>query len=177
MRKTEREIKDPQTVAALLQRAEYVHLCLWDGEKPYAVPVSFGYQDGALYFHGSHKGRKAECLRVCDRVAFSVVVEYSLSRQPKACDYTAHFKSVCGVGRATFVEDPAGKRRALDIVMRQYGGPEGRYTDEALGATCVVRLDVEELTGKANPPWQGDAVLDDAPEELSGEGERLSSVD
>jgi len=160
MRKTEREIRDVKLVEALLQRAEYVHLSLWDGEKPYTVPVSFGYADRALYFHSSLKGRKAEALRACDRVGFSAVVEYSLSRQLKGCDFTAHFKSVCGVGRAAFLEDPAEKARALDVIMRHYGGPEGHYKPEVLQITAVVRVDVEEMTGKANPPWQGGVQLD-----------------
>ena len=156
MRKAEREIKNIKLVEALLNRAEYVHLAMWDGTSPYVVPVNFGYKDRVLYFHSSYKGKKAECLRACDRVCFEAVVEYSLSRQTKACDYTAHFKSVVGAGRASFVEDPAEKRAALDVIMNGCDGPLGRYDEKILAVTAVIRVDVEELTGKANPPWQGD---------------------
>ena len=175
MRKAEREIKDFKLVEALLQRAEYVHLALWDGVSPYIVPVSFGYADKALYFHSSCKSRKADCLRLCDRVGFSAVLEYDLKRMPKACDYTAHFRSVVGTGRATLLQGREEKLRGLDIVMGHYGGPQGHYPEAVLDITCVVRVDVLEMTGKSNPPWQGDPVLE-VEERGPGGGEFLDSA-
>ena len=178
MRKAEREVKDFKLVEALLQRAEYVHLAMWDGASPYVVPVSFGYKDRALYFHSSFDGKKAECLRACDQVSFDAVVEYELSRQLKACGFTSHYKSVVGRGRISIVEDLHEKVRALDIIMAHYDAPQGKYEETILARTCVVRVDVEELTGKANPPWQGDEeyeVLDAVGS--AGGGERLSSGD
>ncbi|GFK93450.1 hypothetical protein NNJEOMEG_01283 [Fundidesulfovibrio magnetotacticus] len=161
MRKSDREVLDPIVVEALLQRAEYVHLALRDGEETYSVPVSFGYRDRALYFHGAAEGRKARALRACDRVSFSAVVECELARQIKACAYSAHYKSVCGSGRATILTDPEEKAAALDVIMGHYEGPTGPYPPEMLKRTEVVRLDVEVLSGKANPPWQGGVELDD----------------
>lgn len=160
MRKIERKIKDFKLVEELLQRAEYIHLAMWDGVSPYVVPVSFGYKDRVLYFHGSYKGKKAECLKNCDKVSFDAVVEYALSPTSKACDYTAHFKSVTGVGRASFVEDRAEKAKALDVIMAHYGGPTREYEDKILDITSVVRIDLDELVGKSNPPWQGDTIQD-----------------
>jgi len=176
VRKAEREIKDFKLVEALLQRAEYVHMALWDGTSPYVIPVSFGYADRVLYFHSSANGKKAQCLRTCDRVSFDAVLEYELSRQLKSCGYTAHFKSVVGVGRASFVQGAEAKRRALDIIMSHYNGPTGHYPDEVLDVTAVVRVDIEELTGKSNPPWQGDPELE-VVETVGGADESLSSAD
>nr|WP_279343379.1 pyridoxamine 5'-phosphate oxidase family protein [Fundidesulfovibrio terrae] len=160
----------------MLMRAEYIHLAMWDGASPYVVPVSFGYKDRALYFHSSLKGRKADCLRACNRVSFDAVIEYSLSRQLKPCDYTAHFKSVVGVGRASFVTDRAEKRAALDLIMSHYDGPVREYEDKVLDVTCVVRIDLDELTGKSNPPWQGDEQYE-VVDTVGSTGERLSSAD
>jgi len=156
VRKAEREIQDAKLVVSLLLRAEYVSMAMWDGHTPYVVPVNFGFEDGVLYFHGSRTGKKADCLRTCDRVCFEAVIEHTLRRGEKACKYTSHYKSVVGSGRASFVEDIQEKRRAFDIIMRHYAGPENAWEDAALAAIAVVRVDVEQLTGKANPPWQGD---------------------
>jgi hypothetical protein len=156
VRRNDREVKDPKLVEALLMRAEYVHLAMWDGAAPYVVPVNFGFEDGVLYFHGAPKGRKAECLRAHDRVSFSAVAHYELLRGEKACDYTAHYQSVCGEGRASFIEDPAEKARALDIIMRHDGGPEGGYDEKVLARTALVKVVVETLSGKANPALNGD---------------------
>ena len=155
MRRSDREVKDRALVEELLMRAGYVHLAMWDGNSPYVVPVNFGYEDGVLYFHSAKKGRKAQCLLAHDRVSFSAVAEYALVRGGKACDYTARYKSVCGEGRASFIEDPAEKVRALDAIMRHDGGPEGGYDEKELARAAVVKVVVETLTGKANPPWSG----------------------
>jgi uncharacterized protein len=176
VRKIERKIKDHKLVEALLQRAEYIHLAMWDGTSPYVVPMSFGYKDGILYFHSSYDGKKAACLKNCERVSFDAVVEYEVSRKPTACGYTAHFKSVVGAGRVSFVQDPAEKARALDIIMAHYGGPTGKYEEKVLEVTCVVRIDVDELVGKSNPPWQGDEVLDVVDSVGGSGGENLSSA-
>jgi len=160
MRRTEREIHDPLLVEALLCRAEYIHLGLWDGTSPYVVAVNFGYKDGAVYFHSALEGKKIECLRRCDRVCFEAVLNYELVRATKACGYTAHFKSVVGLGRAVFLEDQAEKVEGMNTIMRYYRGPEIAFSEATLARTAVVRIDVETLTGKANPPWQGDELAE-----------------
>lgn len=175
MRRIEREIKDPQLVAALLCQAEYIHLGLWDGESPYVVPVNFGYHDGAVYFHSALEGKKIECLRQCDRVCFEAVLNYELVRTVKACGYTAHFKSVMGFGRAVFLEDPAEKLAGMNVLMRYYRGPEIVVIEAALAQTAIIRIDVESLTGKANPPWQGDELAEVV--EDAGSGEFYATAD
>lgn len=152
MRKSDREVKDAAKAEALLLRAQYVQVAMLDGGEPYVVPVNFGYESGALYFHGAVAGRKAGCLRAGARVAFSAVAQYRLITHAQACGYTAHYASVAGWGQAVVLEDEAEKRRALGIIMRHYGGPDGPWETAVLARTMVVRVDVRELTGKVNPP-------------------------
>ena len=175
MRRNEREIHDPQLVAALLCQAEYIHLGLWDGTSPYVVPVNFGYHDGAVYFHCAPEGKKIDCLRRCDRVGFTAVLHYDLVRAVKPCNYTAHYKSVMGQGRAVFLEDPAEKVAGLNTIMRYYRGPEVAVSETALARMEVIRIDVTTLTGKANPPWQGDELAEVVQD--TGSGEFYSTAD
>lgn len=151
MRKPEREITDKALVESLLLRARYVTLALWDGQAPHIVPVNFGYEAGRLYFHTAAQGRKTACLRACDRVAFSAVLESEIVRGEKPCDFSCNYTSVIGHGRGVVLEDEAEKRRALAVIMRHYGGPEASFRPEALRVTGVVRVDVEALTGKSRP--------------------------
>lgn len=169
MRRAEREIHDPLLVEALLCRAEYIHLGLWDGTSPYVVPVNFGYKDGAVYFHSAAAGKKVECLRLCDRVCFEAVLNYDLVRAAKPCGYTAHYKSVMGFGRAVFLDDPVEKVEGLNTIMRYNRGPEIAFSEEVLVRTVVVRIDVQTLTGKANPAWQGDELTEVIENEDRGE--------
>lgn len=151
MRKAQREIKDKSLVEALLRRCRIMHLALWDGERPYAVTVNFGYADGAVFFHCAREGRKIECLRQNGLASFQAVAEHELVRQVKGCGYTTHYKSISGFGRARELTDPAEKAAALDVIMAQHDGPTGQYPPEILERTAVVRIDVEEMTGKSNP--------------------------
>lgn len=151
MRKAQREIKDKPLVEALLRRCQLIHLALWDGERPYAVTVNCGYEGGAVFFHCAQEGRKIECLRANGLVSFQAVAEYELVRAGKGCGFTAHYKSVSGFGKARELTDPAEKAAALDVIMAQHDGPKGNYPPEILERTAVVRIDVEEMTGKSNP--------------------------
>ena len=155
MRKTDREIKDFSLVEAILLRAGYIQLGFWDGAVPYVVPVNFGYKDRVIYIHGSAAGKWGECLRGSDRVGFSAVAQYELVRKLGACGYTSHYQSVSGFGRARLIEDPAEKIRALDVIMARHDGPQGLYDEKVLQTVSAVRIDVEAMTGKANPALPG----------------------
>ena len=152
MRKADREVKDLSQVEALLMRAEYIQLAFWDGIAPYMTPMSFGYKDRVIYVHGSVAGKRGECLRVYGQVGFGAVAQCETVRRATACGYTSHYQSVTGWGRASLIEDPREKAKALDIIMAHYNGPQGGYDDESLQSVSVLRIEVEELTGKANPP-------------------------
>ena len=59
------------------------------------------------------------------------------------------YLSVVGSGRASFVEDPAGKRAALGVIMKKYSGRgDWEYSDKDFGATCIVKIEIEEMTGR-----------------------------
>lgn len=53
MRRKEKEISDESGVDAIIANATVCRLGMVNGDKPYIVPLSFGYQDQALYFHGA----------------------------------------------------------------------------------------------------------------------------
>ena len=155
MRKKQRAITDPRQLEALLKRGRVCHLAMFgpDGA-PYAVPVNYGYAENALYIHGAGQGTKVECLRADARVAFSILIEEKLIQREHtgdACGFTTHFVSLCGRGRAVFVEDEADKIAALDKLMAHYGPGPWTYKPEALALTLVARIDIEELIGKRNP--------------------------
>ncbi|WP_461208272.1 pyridoxamine 5'-phosphate oxidase family protein [Desulfocurvus sp. DL9XJH121] len=156
MRHEKREIKDKARVEALLTSCLTMQLGLWDGERPYVATVNFGYRDGAVYFHGAAKGRKMDCIRANGLVSFATVVDSELIRAEKGCGFTTHYTSVTGFGRAEVLTDPQDKARALDVIMAQHGGPVDSYDPKVLEYTAVVRVALEQLTGKVNPAYPGD---------------------
>ncbi len=66
----------------------------------------------------------------------------------KACQWSTHFRSLVGRGTARIIENREEKIRGYDILMNHFGGPTGRYSDNNLKASLVIRIDIEELSGK-----------------------------
>jgi nitroimidazol reductase NimA-like FMN-containing flavoprotein (pyridoxamine 5'-phosphate oxidase superfamily) len=148
MRKAKKEITDTAELEGILSRAEVLHLALHDEPAPYVIPLSFGFAEGALWFHCAREGTKLDLLRRDPRVGFAAVADARVVTGPGACDFSAAGSSVVGRGTARIVTDPAEHRRGLDALMRHYGTEHPVYRPDSLARTCVVRVDVEELRGK-----------------------------
>jgi nitroimidazol reductase NimA-like FMN-containing flavoprotein (pyridoxamine 5'-phosphate oxidase superfamily) len=58
------------------------------------------------------------------------------------------YRSVIGYGRASFVEDPEEKRKALDIIMAQYADGAFEYSEKLFGKALVIKVEIESMTGK-----------------------------
>ena len=157
MRRTDRELRDPAEIRAILDQADVVHLALADGDTPYLVTMNFGIRREAplaLYVHCAHEGRKIDMLKRNSRVCFGADVGREVFQAEKgtSCGYSMRFRSVVGSGRVTFVADPAEKLAGLDAVMDHYApGTPHRFSDAMVTRTTVLRLDVEEISGKMRP--------------------------
>jgi len=56
MRKKEREIRDPKVIESIVCRANVCRLAMCEEGLPDVVPLFFGYEKGALYFHSATVG-------------------------------------------------------------------------------------------------------------------------
>ena len=148
MRRAEREIRDRKTIDEILRQATVCRLGLCERGMPYVVPVSYGYEDDCLYFHSAPEGRKMEIIRANSRVCFEVDVDHEFVPADTACNWTVRFRSVIGFGEAGLVEDPEEKRRALDIILGHYSDRAYGYAEGALDKVAVIRVQIENITGK-----------------------------
>jgi nitroimidazol reductase NimA-like FMN-containing flavoprotein (pyridoxamine 5'-phosphate oxidase superfamily) len=148
MRRKEREIQGTENVEAVLAQAKVLRLGMCVDNRPYVVPLSFGYADGRIYFHSGPAGRKLETLRANPAVCFEAEAGVEIIAAAKACDYSARYRSVIGFGRAVFVEDEAEKLAGLRAVMAQYSKGDWDFPAAIVARTTVVRIDIESMTGK-----------------------------
>jgi nitroimidazol reductase NimA-like FMN-containing flavoprotein (pyridoxamine 5'-phosphate oxidase superfamily) len=58
MRRKDREITDQADIEAILNEATVCRIGLADDEGPYIVPLSFGYENGAVYIHSAPETSK-----------------------------------------------------------------------------------------------------------------------
>jgi nitroimidazol reductase NimA-like FMN-containing flavoprotein (pyridoxamine 5'-phosphate oxidase superfamily) len=139
---------DQEAMEAVLRDALVCRLAMVDEDGPYMVPLSFGYADGVLYFHGGARGRKMAAMRRNPRVCFEVDVDVELKPSEKACKTSITYRSVVGFGTVYFIEEPDAKRQALSVLMRQYADGDFEFDEEQVARTTVYGVRVESMTGR-----------------------------
>ena len=72
MRRNEREITDPKIIEEIIHQATICRIALYDADYPYIVPLNYGYESGALYFHSAKEGKKIDLIRKNSRVCFEI---------------------------------------------------------------------------------------------------------
>ncbi len=155
MRKKEREVLDRTEIEAILGEAAVCRIALSDHDSPYIVPVCFGYKGGRLYIHCAREGRKLDILRKNSRLCFEVDIESETVKSPRPCNWGMRYRSLVGFGRAFIIDDAVEKSEALDVIMEHYAGPRGPYPASVLGRTRIVRIRIDEMTGKSGRPLAG----------------------
>ncbi|MBN2281929.1 MAG: pyridoxamine 5'-phosphate oxidase family protein [Candidatus Marinimicrobia bacterium] len=151
MRKHDREIKDRSKLKEILKSANVVRIAIMDGDKPYIVPLNYGYHENCLYIHCATEGKKLDLLRHNIHVCFEVEDSVRIIGGEKACKWTTSFRSIIGYGDIEIIEDNQQKIEALKILMSHFGAPHLHEFDKKnVKITTILKLKITEMTGKAS---------------------------
>lgn len=152
LRRSAKQIRDPEVVEALLRTAAVGRLGTVGADgSPRIKPLNFAWHRGKVYFHSARAGEKMADIHRDPRVCFEVDQPLAyVGAQIQPCQATYLFRSVVLRGRAVPVDDPAERREALDTLMAKYqpGSVPWSYPPDKLSVTAVVRIDPEEVVGK-----------------------------
>lgn len=152
MRRSEKEIKDKSIITEVLNTCHIGRLGTISGDGyPMVKPLNFAYHDGKIYFHTATEGEKIEDIKRDNRVCFEVdlPIAYVKARNnPCEADYL--YRSVIIKGRARVIEDRNEKLFALNCLMEKHqpSGGYGEYTEAKLAKVGIVRVYIDEMTGK-----------------------------
>ena len=148
MRGKRQQLSDEESYSILQKATSGTLALLGDGGYPYAVPISYVYSEGKLYFHSALSGHKVDAIRSCDRASFCVVAQDDV----KPAMYTTFFRSVIAFGRIHIVDDEAEKLAAARLLGNRYNPHQDealqKELENGLARMLVIRLDIEHLTGK-----------------------------
>ncbi len=155
MRRKDRELTDVQDILSIIEKCDSCNLGLSQNNMPYVVPINFGYtfenDKLTMYFHGARDGKKLDIIAQNPNACFSLDRAHQLVTNENAAQYSMLYESVMGFGKIQVLQNVDEKRVGLAAVMRKYAPDrEFQFPDEMLNHVCVMRLDVEELTGKRN---------------------------
>ncbi|MEA4893931.1 MAG: pyridoxamine 5'-phosphate oxidase family protein [Oscillospiraceae bacterium] len=151
MRRFKQELPAEETVK-IFEGGSYGVLAVTGDEGfPYAVPLSYVYADGKLYFHGAMQGHKMDAIANNEKASFCVVGQDRVV--PEA--FTTLFSSAVAFGKARVVEDDAEKLQALRLFSKKYFSANeeiknNEEIDRDWSRVCVLALDIEHMTGKAS---------------------------
>ena len=87
-----------------------------DDDYPYAVPVSYVYDNSKIYFHGAKTGHKIDAIRKCSKASFCVIDQDKIIPE----EYTTYFRSVIAFGKVRILENEDDIRDAIEKLAVKY---------------------------------------------------------
>ena len=149
MLKSDREVTDRSQIDQIIRGSQVCHLGFAVQGEPYVLPMSFGYDGEALYFHTAREGTKIDLISANPRICFELERDVTLVTSPDdPCGWTFHYESVVGYGTISELTSPERKAHALNQIMRQYSGHDWALTPAHLEPARIWRLSIESVTGK-----------------------------
>ena len=148
MRRKRQQLSESESIGILQKATSGTLALLGDNGYPYAVPISYVYHEGKLYFHSALSGHKVDAIRQCDKASFCVIEQDDV--QPKK--YTTFFRSVVAFGRIHIIEDEEVKLSTALMLGNRYNPNDDeslkKEIESGLSRMLMIRFDIEHLTGK-----------------------------
>ena len=148
MRRKRQQLSEAESIGILQKATSGTLALLGDNGYPYAVPISYVYHEGKMYFHSALSGHKVDAIRQCDKASFCVIEQDDV--QPKK--YTTFFRSVIAFGRIHVIEDEAEKLSTARMLGNRYNPNDDeslqKEIESGFSRMLMIRFDIEHLTGK-----------------------------
>ena len=148
MRRKRQELAQEESITILQKATSGTLALLGDNGYPYAVPTSYVYHEGKLYFHSAVEGHKVDAIRQCDKASFCVIEQDEVHPEK----YTTFFRSVIAFGKIHIIEDEAEKLQMARMLGNRYNPNQDealqKELENGLAHMLMIRFDIEHLTGK-----------------------------
>lgn len=150
MRRADKQIKDPEVISEVVRNSMICRIGLAKDNRPYIVPVSFGYDGQAIYFHSAvHAGKKIEYIQENPQVCFECEREVKLvQHSEKPCHWSFSFQSVIGYGAITELLTAEEKVAGLHQIMAHYSDREWDFSALSTDNVRVWKIVIEHICGK-----------------------------
>lgn len=149
MRRKKQVLSQKEVEGILHKGTSGVLALLGDNDYPYAVPISYVYDNGKVYFHSAKSGHKIDAIQKAAKASFCVIDEDLVVPE----EYTTYFRSVIAFGRIQIIENDSEKRAAIEKLAIKYAPEDTAASrDDAISREwkplCMLEMTIDHVTGK-----------------------------
>ena len=150
MRRRDKEVTDRVTMELIIKGSSVCRLGLSDDNRPYVIPVCFGFSDNTLYFHSAHEGKKIDILKKNNNVCFEFDIDHEIVAADNPCNWTMKYRSVVGFGKVSIIEGAQEKRNVLAMIMEQYSDKMVLDNEMNIDHLVVFKVSIDSMTAKVS---------------------------
>lgn len=148
MRRSNQALSADETVRILERNTSGTLALQGDNGYPYAVPLSYVYCGGKIFFHSAKAGHKIDAVQADERASFCVIDQDDVVPEK----LTTYYRSVIVFGRVRLLENPDEIYSALRLLGDRYATPFRERTEAEvardINRTAIIELTIEQMTGK-----------------------------
>jgi len=147
-----RALVNPRDLLDIIQACDVCYVSMVDKDnKPYVIPMNFGFADNTILLHGAKVGKKTDILKnnpnLC--IVFSTDHQLHWQNEDVACSWSMKYRSVLAYGKVEFVDDISEKEALLHQFMKSYSSKDFKYSKPSLNEVQVMKVPVEKFEGRA----------------------------
>ena len=144
-----KQLLPEETAVEMLQRNTSGTLALLgDDDYPYAVPLSFIYLNGKLYFHSAKNGHKIDAVRNYEKASFCVIDRDQIVPEK----FTTHYRSVIAFGKVRLIEEVEEMRSIATALAMKYSGDFAEQIPNEFkpyeNNLVIIQMTIEHMTAK-----------------------------
>lgn len=116
MRRNKQQLSTEESIEILKRSSSGVLAVFGDDGYPYAVPLSYVYENGSIWFHGATVGHKLDAIRQNEKFSFCVIDKDDVIPEK----LTTAYRSVIAFGRAHILNEENEIRVAAQMLGQKY---------------------------------------------------------
>lgn len=149
MRRKKQALSNEDCAAILNRGTSGVLALAGDNGYPYAVPISYVYDEGKIYFHCAKNGHKLDAINRKAKASFCVIDQDRIVPE----EYTSYFRSVIVFGTMRILTDDSEKQNAIDKLALKYAPNDTeenrkKAIEREWKPLCILEMSIDHMSGK-----------------------------
>ncbi|MDA3906465.1 MAG: pyridoxamine 5'-phosphate oxidase family protein [Bacteroidales bacterium] len=147
-----RALDNHRDILDIIQNCNVCYVSMVDKEnKPYVIPMNFGFADNTILLHGAKQGKKIDVLKnnpnVC--IVFSTDHQLHWQNEEVACSWSMKYRSVIANGKVEFIDNIGEKEELFHQFMKSYSSKDFKFSKPSLEEVQLMKVPVDKIEGRA----------------------------